>query len=325
MPTVRPGGATPDVSVVFATHDRAARLEALLASLRAQEFGGSFEVIVVDDGSRDGTPAVLAAELARGELRLRVIRRERARGPASARNAGWRAASAPLVAFTDDDCTASPRWLDAGVRALREHAGSFAQGRTDPLPEELHLMGPFSRTLQVHRAGPFFQTCNVFYPRALLERLGGFDEETFTVPGGEDADLAWRAMELGAAPVFAADALIHHAVSRLGPVGKLRVAWRWSETMRIFARHQGLREELTHGVFWKGSHYLLARALLAAALPRRLRFAGSWLAGPYLLHLLERGRVEGGGPLAAPYFVLHDLVEMAAAARGALRYRTLVL
>ena len=71
--------------------------------------------------------------------------------------------------------------------------------------------------------------------RELLERLGGFDAETFTVPGGEDADLAWRAIAADAPAVFAEDARIFHAVSELGPVGKLRVAWRWTETMRIFA------------------------------------------------------------------------------------------
>ena len=50
-----------------------------------------------------------------------------------------------------------------------------------------------------------------------------------------------------------------------------------------------------------------------------------WLAGPYLLHLLDRGRLEGGGPALAPYYVLHDLVELVAALRGAARYRTVII
>lgn len=315
----------PEAAVVFATHNRASRLEALLNSLAAQDFPGEFEVVVVDDGSSDRTPEVLAAEAKRGRLALTALRHEAPRGPAAARNAGWRAARAPLVAFTDDDCAASPGWLAAGVRALRESPGFFVQGRTDPAPQELGAEGPFSRTLRVHEAGPYFQTCNVFYPRALLARLGGFDDETFTVPGGEDADLAWRAIEAGSEAVFAPTAQVFHAVSRLGPVGKLRVAWRWSETMRIFARHPGLRGELTYGVFWKGSHYLLFRALVALVLPRRAAPLKVWLARPYLLHLLDRGRHEGGGPALAPYYLVHDLVEMAAAARGAVRYRIPIL
>jgi glycosyltransferase involved in cell wall biosynthesis len=317
----------PRASVVFATHNRAERLAELLESLAAQTVDReTFEVIAVDDGSSDATAEVLAREQERGRLALTALRNERPRGPAAARNTGWRAARAPLVAFTDDDCTAAPGWLASGLEAFTSSPGSFLQGRTDPAPAELHLEGPFSRTLRVHEAGPYFQTCNVMYPLETLQRLGGFDEETFTVPGGEDADLAWRAMESGSRPVFVPGAQVFHAVSDLGPAGKLRVAWRWSETMRIYARHPELRRrQLTYRVFWKGSHYLLFRAIVAALLPRRLAPVRMWLARPYLLHLFERGRVEGGGPLLAPYFLLHDLVEMAAALRGSVRYRTLVL
>lgn len=315
------------MSVVAATRNRAGRLEALLRSLREQTLDpGRFEVVVVDDGSSDETPAVLEAERERGVLRLRAIHRERAEGPASARNAGWRAARAPLIAFIDDDCEATPGWLEAGLRALNDGNGCFVQGRTDPNPGELHLLGPFSRTLQVTSLGPWFQTCNVWYPVELLERLGGFDAETFTVPGGEDADLAWRAIRSGAEPVFVPEAQVYHAVNRLGPAGKLRVAWRWSETMRLFARYPELRERvLVHGLFWKGSHYLLARALVARLLPRRWVLLRAWLARPYMLHLIDRGRIEGGGLLLAPYYALHDVVELGAAIRGALRYRTPVL
>jgi glycosyltransferase involved in cell wall biosynthesis len=315
----------PEISVVFATHNRAGRLARLLESLRAQTLGsGRFEVVAIDDGSGDDTPAVLAAEQARGDLDLSLVRHESPQGPASARNAGWRRARAPFVAFTDDDCVADPGWLEAGLAALDSRPGSFAQGRTDPDPAELEMLGPFSRTLTVHSLGPFFQTCNIFYARSLLEALAGFDDTIFW--GGEDADLAWRAIGSGATPVFAGEARIYHGVRRLGPLGKLRFAWGWTETMQLFARHPELRRgHLTHGLFWKGSHYLLVRAMVAAVLPRRARLLRSWLASPYALHLLERGRVEGGGPALAPYFLVHDLVELAAALRGAVRYRTAVL
>jgi glycosyltransferase involved in cell wall biosynthesis len=317
----------PDVSVVVATHDRAARLGELLASLRAQTLApGRFEVIVADDGSTDATGALLEREEAWGGLALRSIRRPRAGGPAAARNDGWRAARASLVAFTDDDCVAEPGWLAALVDAARVHPGAVVQGRTDPNPDELDRLGPFSRTLAVRRLGPWYQTCNILYPRELLERLGGFDATAYSGPGGEDTDLAWRAIELGRETVFAADARVFHAVGRVGPLGKLRVAWRWTESMRVFARHPELRRaELKRRVFWKASHYLLLRALVAALLPRQLRFLRWWLALPYLRHLAERGRQEGGGSLAAPFFAVHDLVELAAVARGAVRYRVLVL
>ena len=317
--------AAPAVSVVAATRNRAERLEGLLRSLREQTLpAGSFEVVVVDDASTDRTPAVLERERLLGALHLRVITRSRRGGPATARNQGWRAARAPLVAFTDDDCVAAPEWLAAGQAAASD-PGTFVQGRTDPVARELPRLGPFARTLQIHELGPHYETCNMFYPQAMLEALGGF-EESFPDPGGEDADLAWRAIGAGFEAVFAEDARVYHAVNELGPLGKLRVAARWTGAMQAYARHPQLRSaSLTYGVFWKGSHYLLVRALLGLLLRRRAPLVAGWLGRPYLLHLGDRGRVEGGGPLLAPYYLLHDLVELAAVLRGAVRYRVPIL
>ena len=317
----------PRVSVVFATHNRAQRLADLLDSLRRQTVPASdFDVVVVDDGSTDETPSVLDEAERAGDLGLRRRRLEPARGPAAARNAGWRAAQGELIAFTDDDCVASPGWLAAGLEAAGRHPGCILQGATEPRPDELDALGVFSRTLRVPEGGLYFQTCNVFYPRELVDRVDGFDEATFTVPGGEDADLAWRAIGAGAGTAFVPDARVFHAVSRIGPVGKLRVAWRWSETVKIYGRHPELRRRaLVHGVFWKRTHLDVLRLALAVALPARLGLLRAWLAYPYLRHLLDRGRSEGGGLLLAPYYLVHDLVEVAAMARGSARYRTFVL
>lgn len=316
----------PAASVVFATHNRAARLAALLGSLRSQDFAEPFEVVVVDDGSRDETPAVLAAELDRGELDLRVIVHPTGQGPAAARNAGWRAARAPLVAFTDDDCVAVAGWLKALHEAWADDPMRVVQGRVVPDPGEADRNGPFARSLRVESLGPFFQTANVAYPRVLLERVGGFDEETFTVPGGEDADLAHRCFAAGGRPVFAREALAHHAVHQLGPVGKLKVAWRWHETVRVYARHRAMRTTLTYRVFWKKTHYLLVRALIGALLPRRLAPLRFWFYAPIAPAYIERARSEGHGALwSAPYFLAHDVVETAGILRGAWRYRTPVI
>jgi GT2 family glycosyltransferase len=164
------------------------------------------------------------------------------------------------------------------------------------------------------------------YPRELLERVGGFDTETFgREPGGEDCDLAWRAIEAGAVPVFCPEALVHHAVEDLGPLGKLRLAARWTTPMTAYARHRDLRRRtFRFGVFWKQIHWLWFRALLAVLLPTRWHALRAWLAYPYLRDVWARGKL-GGGPLLAPYFVLHDLIEIAAVARAAARTRTPML
>jgi GT2 family glycosyltransferase len=312
------------VSVVVATRDRSARLARLIGSLRAQTLeSDAFEVVVVDDGSRDETKQLLGGGFEPGGPALTVITRSVGGGPSAARNDGWHAARAPLIAFVDDDCVADAGWLAALLAAASSAPGAIVQGRT--LPDPAARVGPFSRSLWVERQGPYYQACNIAYPRELLDRLGGFDADAFPYVG-EDTDLAWRAFAAGAQACWAPDALVHHAVHDLGPTGKLRMAARWTPSIRLFARHRALRaEHLTYGVFWKGSHYLLARALLALMLRGRPRALALWLAAPYARHLIERGTTDGGGPLAAPYHALHDLVELAAVARGAVRYRTFVL
>lgn len=312
------------VSVVVATYNRRARVEELLAALAEQTLPTSgFEVVIVDDASHDGTEGALAEEAGRGRIRLRAIRRHRRSGPAGAREDGWRVASGDVIAFTDDDCVPQPGWLVAGLEAVEANPGAIVQGRTEPAPWERGDMGPFSRTIDVPALDPAFQTCNVFYPRALLERVGGFDTEAFgRAPGGEDSDLAWRAIESGAGGVFARDALVYHAVNQLGPVGGLRVAARWTTPMLAYVRHAELRRAaFVKGVFWKGSHYLLVRLLIAVALPRRLRWLGGWLAFPYLRAAAQRARASGASWLLVPYIALHDLVELVAVLRAAIRYR----
>ena len=109
------------LSVVIPTRDKAARLRLCLRALE-QAAACPLEVLVVDDGSGDGTPAVLAAARERGRLPLRVLRSP-ARGRSAARNCGGAAARGERLLFLDDDVLA-----DAG--ALRAHAavGGTAEG-----------------------------------------------------------------------------------------------------------------------------------------------------------------------------------------------------
>jgi glycosyltransferase involved in cell wall biosynthesis len=309
----------PRISVVVCTHNRPARLAALLASLDAQALErDAFEVVVVDDGSTPPARCVLEERSYR--LALKLIRNELPLGPAVGRNAGWRAARAPLLAFTDDDCTADPDWLSAGLEAAARSPGAIIQGRTEP---DSGTGGLLTRTVSVAKLGPHFETCNIFYPRTVLERLGGFDESYGSRPAAEDTDLAWRAIEAGTPAEFAEDAVIRHAVERVGVRGMLRVALRWTEAIRVYGEHPQVRSSLYRGVFWNVWHYLAWRSLLALAGPRWLR---RFLITRYLVALRERAQFFGSpAGVAVPYFLLHDAVECYAVARGALRYRTLVL
>jgi glycosyltransferase involved in cell wall biosynthesis len=308
------------VSVVVPTCNRAARLGRLLEALRRQTLDRErFEVIVVDDASDDETSAVLARASGDSALRLKAMRNEDRRGPAATREIGWRAASAPLIAFTDDDCEPEAGWLEAGVRASQSPR-RFVQGRTLPQPSELASARGFFRTIEVSALDPNFHTCNIFYPRSLLERIEGFDTVAFD-HGGEDSDLGWRAIEAGAEPLFAADALAYHAVNQLGPLGKLRVAARWTKAMRVYVAHPELRRRTFFlRIFWKREHLWLLLAAVALLLPRR-RLLRWLLVIPCARVAYGRAMTEAGTALAAPYFVLYDFVEVVTVARAAVRYR----
>lgn len=106
-------------------YNRAARLRLCLDSLAAQTYPAErTEIVVVDDGSTDDTPAV--CQEAGGPLRgLRVIRQSNA-GLGAARNRGWQATAAPVVAFLDDDAVAPPFWLERLVALFGEVPGDVA-------------------------------------------------------------------------------------------------------------------------------------------------------------------------------------------------------
>lgn len=312
---------------MVATCDREQRLAALLRSLRRQTLDpDEFEVIVVDDSSRDGTWPLLVAERDSGPpFALRAVRHAVRCGPAAARNTGWRAARGQLVAFTDDDCVVAPGWLEAGLRAIDERPDSIVQGPTDPDPAELDRRGPFSRTIRTREGEPFFQTCNIFYPRRLLERVGGFDAERFPVTG-EDTDLAWRSLAAGAEVVWAPDAAALHAVNVLGPVGRLRTAWRYRRGLRVYAEHPGFRRRnSTWHIFFKPTHLWFVRAVLALGLPRSHAWLQAWAMGLYVKALWARGRFEGGGSALIPYFAVYDAVEIAGCLWASARYGTLIV
>ena len=309
------------ISAVVATRDRAGRLEALLRSLALQD-GSLADVVVVDDGSADSTAELL--ERGVDGLQLRALRHDPPRGPAAARNAGWRASHCGLIAFLDDDVVADPGWARALLEAHRRNSSAVIQGRTDPEPAELEAAGVFRRTRAVTGPDPAYPACNIAYPRGLLERLGGF-HEGFRRPSGEDTDLAWRALAAGATAAYEDSARVRHAVYAGGLAGQLRDAARWEDTVLALKRNPRLRSAYRHRIFWQESHELLLAALAGVALARRTRGASLTLGVPYALHYAAHHRRTAGALAALPGYALVDAAEIAALLRGSLRYRTLVL
>lgn len=332
MTTAAP--AAPAISVVVPTYERHASLLGTLDALREQDLGEAYEVIVVDNGSTDGTAALLAR---RRDPGLRVLRLDRNAGPGPARNAGWRAARAPVVAFTDDDCLPDPGWLRAVAAAVAGGA-DVVVGRTEADPTALAAAGPFSHWVRVEAPMPWFPTCNIAYRRDLLERLDGF-EESFTArlgsSFGDDTDLGWRALERGAEARFAPDARVVHEVTRSDVAAWLRARGRRGGVPAVVARHPGLRAQLPHRWVYERAH--VPALLGAVGLLGWLVRPTSWRRGlvaalglvPYVrFRTVGQGRrpVPGStSPGALAGLFVADVIEAGVTVRGAVRARIVLL
>lgn len=318
--------APPRISVVVSTYRRASALPRLVEALEQQTLPRSqFEVVIADDGNTDDTPAVLAELQAQSPLQLRVVRNERNRGAAAGRNLGWRAARAPLIAFTDDDCRPQPQWLEAGLTGLASAA--VVVGRTEPPPDQLPLeQGPFARVLRVEEPR-FYETCNIFYRRADLDAAGGFDE---TFRTGEDTELALRVRPGGHGVVFAGNALVYHDIRPSDFLAAARETFRWTDLPLVVKLHPEVRRTLLSGrVFWKPSHpraIAAAAGLVLAATGRRPGLL--LLAAPWLEYRVSRAPLCPGPRrrwLVLPGALAIDLIEVGVMIRGSVRHRTLVL
>lgn len=318
----------PEVAVVVATHNRAALLPRLVHALEKQDITVPFEVIVVDDASSDDTPATLEDLRARSSLRLRPIRLDENRGPATARNRAWRSTAAKLVAFTDDDCVPSPGWLRSLVDGLARH--DIAQGMTLPDPDSAVTLGPFSHTISVTSENGRYETCNLGYRRDVLEREGGFDE-TFRHPMGEDIDLALRAKAHGATTTFQPEAVVYHDVSPSNLRSFLALRRKREGFALLCQRHPEMRSELTFGVFTHLNALLLAALVVAFIVLRGNRGVGVLLvaaAAKYAHQIVTitvppARRWQWVG--VVPLHLIADTYEMAVMARTSIEHGTRVL
>jgi GT2 family glycosyltransferase len=306
------------------------RLRWLLNALEEQTLDRDrWELVIVHDSGDDTERLLREHPLAAAGV-LRHVRLPAGTGaPARQRNVGWREARAPLIAFTDDDCRPAPGWLEALLTAARQDGGAIVQGRTKPDPYEAEIMrwAPRARSMDVDPPGPHAQTCNILYPRDVLERIGGLDE-TFPYPAGEDWDLAVRGRNAGAAFVGAPDALVYHAVDTFSLVSAIRFNRRWQSLALVWKRHPEERRVLFWGLFWKRRHAFLLVAAAGVTLARH-RPALALLTLPYIRDAMPH---HGGGPLGRARASVEllgraavDASEIWAMARGSLRHGTLVL
>jgi glycosyltransferase involved in cell wall biosynthesis len=319
------------VSVVVPVRNRRVLLEELLDALDAQTFR-DFSVVVVDDGSTDGSAEAAGGRDVAGRP-VQVVR-QTCGGAVAARRAGVRAADGGVLAFTDSDCRPAPDWLAAGMAAVRAGA-DVVHGRTEPL----RPLRPLERSVHAGDEG-LFATCNIFYRRATFDAAGGFDPDAAARLGfrpdararglgfGEDTLLGWRAVRMGADVRYAPEAVVHHHVSRPRFAESASRCWMAGAFPALLRAVPELRRTMIRRGVLLGRSRIPAYATLAAVLARRpLATAGAavwWATSRY--RELGGAQVPATERLAAvPVEMALDVVTGSALLVGSARSRTVVL
>jgi GT2 family glycosyltransferase len=315
-----PGDAPPAVSVIVVNWDRKELLQACLGSLARQDHP-SYEVIVIDNGSGDGSVALVKDLMRSYPVALRLIENASNRGFCAANNQGFAAGQSELVALLNNDAEAESGWLTALDAAIRLHddigmAASKILVFEDPrrIDKCGHLIYPDGQNRgrgsgQIDR-GQFDRPeealwpdgCAAMYRRAMLEDIGGFDEDFFAY--ADDAELGLRGRIAGWRCWYTPGAVVRHhrgATLGLGSTDRLALIERnrvllvvklfpWNLLWANGAYHIA---RIAAGIWaairnqGETRHYpgLRGKVLLAGAMTR-----GMWSALPMIPRMLRKRR-----------------------------------
>ncbi|NDC79766.1 MAG: glycosyltransferase [Verrucomicrobia bacterium] len=246
----------PKVSVVVCSYNGAATLRGCLEALQKVDYP-DFEVILVDDGSKDSTQSIVADfPLVKNILQPN-------RGLSAARNVGLQAAAGEIVAYTDSDCMPDSDWLYFLVSSLL-HSSYAAVGGPNlnppaqgPVPAAVAACpGAPTHVLLSDTEAEHIPGCNMAYWRSVLEEIGGFDPEFRTA--GDDVDLCWRLMQAGHKIGFSPSALVwHHRRFTMQAYFRQQKGYGEAEAMLRFKHMQYFDPQ--GSARWKGVIYGLPR------------------------------------------------------------------
>jgi glycosyltransferase involved in cell wall biosynthesis len=201
--------APPSISVVIPAYNAQNTLAEALQALCHQSYSGHIEIIVVDDGSVDGTAGVASSF-----SNVRYFRQENA-GPASARNRGARESSGELLFFTDSDCRPQQDWVEKMVAGFSADdigvvAGSYGIANpASPLARVIYGEIIFRHKKLLPDFPRAFGSYNVAFRRQVFEAAGGFNA-AYRNASGEDNDLSYKVLRQGQRIRFLKDAVVDH-------------------------------------------------------------------------------------------------------------------
>jgi glycosyltransferase involved in cell wall biosynthesis len=230
----------PTASVVIPALNAAEVIGEQLDALSRQTYEGDWEVVLVDNGSTDGTAAAAMAQV--GCLpRLRVIDASQRRSHTFARNTGAAAAEGELLLYCDADDVVCPGWVQAFATAAEKEGCDFMGGfvddvsLNDPRHAAWRQSPPHDRLPEKMNFLPLAISANLAIRRSVLFDIGGWNEDYGE--GCNDVELSWRAQVAG---------------YRLCYVPEAEIAYRYRSSMRALARQmyrRGLAEPQLYADF----------------------------------------------------------------------------
>jgi len=260
-------------TIQLCTYNRAAVLDRVLdACLEQTVEDRDYEIVLVDDGSVDDTPAVIERARARAGCAFTVVT-QRNSGLAKARNAGVARSSGERIIFIDDDVLPLPNFVEEHLRAAGRRPADIVRGGAieveslDDLPPPIWSVRNYS--------GNYFWTTNVSVPLAAIRAVGGFDE-SFSEYGWEDIDVGLRLRAAGTRAIFNPAALVYHVKPRPrgayveGMLAQKRAQARTA--VSLARRHPNWRAYLATGInpVQRAFHGALRSAGIEQRLRRRL-------------------------------------------------------
>ncbi len=346
--------ASVEISVVIATYNRVEHLKRCLEALRNQTLEKEkYEIIVVDDGSRDGTVAFLQNLRWPDGPAFRYVLGSH-RGPAGARNIGVRQARGRIVTFLDDDTIAEAQLLEKVLQTFRNNEDLVCLGATIVPVLRNRLLSPMNGLFSWKSAGDAglevvggdrglvglraFSTCHLHVDKSTFDALNGFDE---SLRIGEDMDFIFRLIRSGYRAAVRRDLLVYHYErDDFGSITR-----RWFKfglndpriVQRYFGRSLCVEVDAFHGrlkyVFFRKSFpvsvYLLINNFTVLSILAIAALLKPLLGGGGLLFVLGGLFLTQRKPLATAAFLLYTIVSQAAYHAGAVvgswRHRALLV
>ena len=323
----------PTASIVITTYNSAPFIGPTIESALKQNFNSQeYEVLVLDDGSRDTTVSILQ-NYQKTHSNFRLLTQKNA-GPAAARTKVIQEARGDYILMMSHDCLAEPDWISKVVKAFQKDSQvGLVQGKllpSQPINLPIYHCNNFSSFV------PTFDTAEIAYRAEALDKAGRYFDSKFSA-NGDDADLAWRIIESGYKYLWLDETLMHHIVLPRRFSADLKALPAMTLFPYLVKIHPSMRQFLPYRLLWGSKFkYLLPATIVLAVI---LTILGLWPWGiglillglSFNLYRVLRGTKDHQVPLwqkvliVFPHRLLFDTLLGLYLIIGSIRYRSAIL